>query len=265
MVSTVPGLRCRQIAEADLDAVIALLARGFPNRGQRFWRRAFAQLSQREPPRGLPKYGYLLENDESPVGVLLLICATMQTADTTNTRCNLSSWYVEPEFRAYAPLLVAQALRHKDVTYLNVSPAPNACGACASPTPGGAAPRCRCAGHCGWPRRAWRGPEAGSHCSTRCHTPGDAKECHADRARLSLRVARQCGRDARPADRTADHPPPDDSALISREGPRNRSDDRTQARVNTRSACASWPPSSIRRCNSGIASSIGRLVPGGWS
>jgi len=125
MVSPVPGLRCRQMSEADIDAVIALLARGFPNRNEQFWRRAFAQLSRHEPPQGLPRYGYLLENGNSPVGVLILICSTMQTADAANTRCNLSSWYVEPEFRAYAPLLVTQALRHKDVTYLNVSAAPN--------------------------------------------------------------------------------------------------------------------------------------------
>src|SRR5581483_3578069 len=38
---------------------------------------------------------------------------------------NLSSWYVEPQFRAYAPMLVSQALRHKNVTYLNVSAAPH--------------------------------------------------------------------------------------------------------------------------------------------
>ena len=30
-----------------------------------------------------------------------------------------------PRYRAYAPMLVAQALRHKDVTYLNVSSAPH--------------------------------------------------------------------------------------------------------------------------------------------
>jgi hypothetical protein len=45
------------------------------------------------------------------------------TADAT--RCNLSSWYVDPAFRAYAPMLVSQALRHKNVTYLNVSSAPH--------------------------------------------------------------------------------------------------------------------------------------------
>jgi hypothetical protein len=49
----------------------------------------------------------------------------MGKGDATTTRCNLSSWYVEPAFRTYAPLLVSHAVRHKDVTYLNVSPAPH--------------------------------------------------------------------------------------------------------------------------------------------
>jgi hypothetical protein len=119
------SLRCRQIAEADIAAVAALLARGFPHRDQQFWLRAFAQLTRRDPPPGLPKYGYLLESAGVPVGALLLICSMVHADGTTVPRCNLSSWYVEPTFRTYAPLLVSQALRHKDVTYLNVSPAPN--------------------------------------------------------------------------------------------------------------------------------------------
>jgi hypothetical protein len=49
----------------------------------------------------------------------------MSANNSVATRCNLSSWYVEPKFRAYAPLLVSQALKHKNVTYLNTSPAPN--------------------------------------------------------------------------------------------------------------------------------------------
>jgi len=125
MVSPKPGLRCRQIGEADIAAVAALLARGFPSRSPRFWLHGFAQLTRHEPPPGLPKYGYLLESDGVPVGAILLICAKMRGSDAAVTRCNLSSWYVEPAFRAYAPLLVSRALRHKDVTYLNVSPAPH--------------------------------------------------------------------------------------------------------------------------------------------
>jgi hypothetical protein len=125
MVSSVPPLRCRLISEPDIAAVAALFARGFHNRNRRFWLRAFARLMRREPPPGLPKYGYLMESGGVPVGAILVICTTMRTAEGTATRCNLSSWYVEPKFRAYASLLVSQALRHKDVTYLNVSPAPH--------------------------------------------------------------------------------------------------------------------------------------------
>jgi hypothetical protein len=37
--------------------------------------------------------------------------------------CNLSSWYVDPAFRNYAPLLTKIAQKNKDVTYINISPA----------------------------------------------------------------------------------------------------------------------------------------------
>jgi hypothetical protein len=125
MVSAATALRCRQIETADIGAVASLLARGFPIHDREFWLKAFAQLSRHEPPAGLPKYGYLLAMGDTIVGALLLICSTIRTGATTATRCNLSSWYVDPEFRAYAPMLVAQAIRHKDVTYTNVSPAPH--------------------------------------------------------------------------------------------------------------------------------------------
>ena len=59
------------------------------------------------------------------VGAILMICSAMRAGDRLVPRCNLSSWYVEPAFRTYAPLLVSQALRHKDVTYMNVSAAPH--------------------------------------------------------------------------------------------------------------------------------------------
>ena len=123
MVSPAPRLRCRQIDQADLPAVAMLFARGLGRHGRQFWLQALEQLKRHDSPASLPKYGYLLESGGIPVGAILLLCSTMRTADTVVTRCNLSSWYVQPDFRAYATLLVSQALRHKDVTYLNVSPA----------------------------------------------------------------------------------------------------------------------------------------------
>jgi hypothetical protein len=125
MLAPVAALRCRQIETADIEAVASLLARGFPVHDREFWLKALAQLGRHEPPAALPKYGYLLATDGAVVGALLLICSTMRTGGTTAARCNLSSWYVDPAFRAYAPMLVARAIRHKDVTYMNVSPAPH--------------------------------------------------------------------------------------------------------------------------------------------
>jgi hypothetical protein len=84
-----------------------------------------ARLTRREPPPGFPKYGYLLESGDAAVGALLLICSTMREDGRLATRCNLSSWYVEPAYRAYATLLVSQALADKDATYTNVSAAPH--------------------------------------------------------------------------------------------------------------------------------------------
>jgi hypothetical protein len=125
MVSALPAIRCRQIGASDVAAVAALLTRGFPKYNRQFWRRALDQLTRREAPPDLPKYGYLLETDGVLVGAILLICSAMRIGERIAPRCNLSSWYVEPAFRAYAPLLVSQALRRKEVTYVNVSAAPH--------------------------------------------------------------------------------------------------------------------------------------------
>jgi len=125
MVAPVPAIRCRQITDTDVAGITALLTRGFPSRHEQFWRHALAQLRSRHPPPGLPKYGYLLESGHDLVGAILLICSEVHTGGGLVKRCNLSSWYVEPEFRSYAPLLVSRAVAHKDVTYLNISPAPH--------------------------------------------------------------------------------------------------------------------------------------------
>lgn len=125
MLAPAPAIRCRQIADNDILAVTDFLARGFPGRDREFWQRALARLRKHEPPPGLPKYGYLLESGGVPVGTILLICSRMRAEDKPALRCNLSTWYVEPAFRSYASLLVSRALTNKDVTYLNVSPAPH--------------------------------------------------------------------------------------------------------------------------------------------
>lgn len=122
MISPPTKLHCREIVKADLPAVATLLHRGFPRHSRQFWLRALELLTKRKPPPDLPKYGYLMENEEVPVGVLLQIYSTIREHGRDVTRCNLSSWYVEPKFRTYATLLHFQACRREDIIYLNVSP-----------------------------------------------------------------------------------------------------------------------------------------------
>lgn len=116
-------IRCREIGTTDLDAIADLLTRGFPIRSRNYWIDGLRRLSVRETPECFPRFGYMLEHDGTPVGALLLIHTARNDGGCTSIRCNLSSWYVEPAFRSYAPMLTKVAQRHEDVTYVNISPA----------------------------------------------------------------------------------------------------------------------------------------------
>jgi hypothetical protein len=122
MTAQKPMIRCREIAFDDLDAVANLLARGFVGRSRAYWMAGLRRQAARSVPEGYPRFGYMLDHDRVPVGVLLLI-TTDRGGDTAEIRCNLSSWYVAPAFRNYAPMLTKIAQRLKQVTYVNISPA----------------------------------------------------------------------------------------------------------------------------------------------
>jgi hypothetical protein len=72
-----------------------------------------------------PRYGVLLECEGRIVGVLLQIFFRRGEGDRSAVYCNLSSWCMDPQFRSYAVTLNSVATARKDVTYLNVSPAPH--------------------------------------------------------------------------------------------------------------------------------------------
>jgi hypothetical protein len=116
-------IRCREIAGTDIDAVADLLTRGFVGRSREYWMQGLRRQAAREVPKGYPRFGYMLDHDALPVGVLLLLYTSRIDGSEIAIQCNLSSWYVEPAFRNYAPLLTKIAQRNKEVTYLNISPA----------------------------------------------------------------------------------------------------------------------------------------------
>jgi hypothetical protein len=116
-------IRCREISETDIESVADLLTRGFAWRSREYWMQGLRRQATREVPNGYPRFGYMLDYDGMAVGVLLLLYASRFNGSEAAIHCNLSSWYVDPELRNYASLLTKIAQRHKEVTYLNISPA----------------------------------------------------------------------------------------------------------------------------------------------
>jgi hypothetical protein len=114
-------IRCRPIAESDLDEIADLLTRGFPRSLRSNWMRGFARWKNLPVIEDVPRYGYMLEGSFGPVGVVLLISSKRGSQIVSN----LSSWYVEPQWHAHSSLLMALATKIKYVTYLNASPAPH--------------------------------------------------------------------------------------------------------------------------------------------
>jgi hypothetical protein len=130
MPANAAKLRIRPIADADADNVVDLLVEGFPRRHRLYWVEALSRLENLDRPAAAPKFGYLLEDSGVPVGVMLVITHSDQPAGGQASRANLSSWYVRPDYRSYAALLLSRACREKDVTYLNVSAAANTYSIC---------------------------------------------------------------------------------------------------------------------------------------
>jgi hypothetical protein len=117
-----PRVRCRQIQDTDLDAVLNLLLKTGFGGTREYWIGALRRLTEHPTPAGFPKYGYVLEIQGVVAGMLLLISSSVPVDGQQRVRCNTSCWYVWPAFRSYGALLVAHALKHKAATYFNISP-----------------------------------------------------------------------------------------------------------------------------------------------
>jgi hypothetical protein len=109
----------REIADDDLGGVHRLLVEGFPFRSEKYWTKGLANLRSLPGVEGFPKYGYLVEADDAPQGLLLTI-----TSDrgAHGVRTHFSSWYVREKYRHFALAVVRQALELQKTTFINPSP-----------------------------------------------------------------------------------------------------------------------------------------------
>jgi hypothetical protein len=115
-------LRIREILDDDIGPTTDLLTRGFPC-PRRYWEVGLERLRSRSTPPQMPRYGYILEANGNPVGVILLISSLRRVEKRQELFSNLSSWYVEPAYRSHATQLLKRAIDNKQSTYLSISPA----------------------------------------------------------------------------------------------------------------------------------------------
>jgi len=114
-------VRCRLIAEDDLEGLADLLSRGFPHTHRDYWTRGFARWQRLPAIAEMPRYGYLLDTGFGPVGAILMISSRR----SEHVIANLCGFHVDPQWQSHSTLLLSLATKLKQVTYVNAAPAPH--------------------------------------------------------------------------------------------------------------------------------------------
>ena len=116
---------CSLIRDDMVDGVAKCLERGFPGRSKNYWVRSLERQMRLPAIDGYPRLGYALSAEGGIVGVILLIFSICHDADRHYVRCNMASFCADIAYRGSAIALHMAAVRHKEVTYFNISPAPH--------------------------------------------------------------------------------------------------------------------------------------------
>ncbi|MBV8399979.1 MAG: hypothetical protein JOZ17_14760 [Acetobacteraceae bacterium] len=115
-----PVPRIRPAVPEDVDALCRFLYEGFKAGRVSLsgWRRLFDYewLEQK------PHLGFVLVCREQIVGFLGTVYAHRRIRGETHVICNLSSWYVRPEYRSWGTALLAAAIRDETITYTALTP-----------------------------------------------------------------------------------------------------------------------------------------------
>lgn len=111
------------IDDATLSHTFDLLLRGFPRRSRPFWERAVDRVARYNRCDGQRSIGHLLIAKGKPVGVMLTLSDESRQADGRRYRVtNLSSWYIEPEHRHLAALMLRSLVRADDIVFTDLTP-----------------------------------------------------------------------------------------------------------------------------------------------
>lgn len=115
--------RVRGATAADIPSITQFLHGFWPKIAPAAWRALFDY----DWVSDKPDLGFVLTDGAGTItGFLATIYSDRDTPNGRRRFCNVSSWAVTPEQRAYAMLLVREAINRRDCTITNLSPTPEA-------------------------------------------------------------------------------------------------------------------------------------------
>jgi hypothetical protein len=117
----------RPLLDGDFPVAASLLNEGFPSLSESFWLAGLKIVRARcsNASLGLP-VGWLMMDGEQAVAVALAPASVRLAADgQQQTLVNVASWYVRPQFRWRAALMLRAMLSDPNVVYIDVTPTPD--------------------------------------------------------------------------------------------------------------------------------------------
>jgi hypothetical protein len=119
----------RPLRDEDFPAAALLLTEGFPDRTLAFWQhglQCMRRYAQNEAA-GLP-LGHALMDGDIMVGVVLTPASPRARPDgSAYVLVNVSSWYVKPEFRWRAGMMLRTVLANQQHVYVDITPNEEVC------------------------------------------------------------------------------------------------------------------------------------------
>ncbi len=116
------GPRIRPAGPEDVEPLCRFLEQAFKADGvpHAAWRRLFDYRWLPEKP----DFGFILASGDEIVGFLGTVYARRRIGGKATVVCNLTSWYIRPEYRGWGTALLAAAIRDESMTYTALTPGP---------------------------------------------------------------------------------------------------------------------------------------------
>jgi len=111
------------IDDRNISHAFDLLARGFQHRPVSFWERAIERIARYNRQSDQGSVGSLLVAKGAHVGIMLTLRGRARDENgNAYDVTNLSSWYVDPEHRRLAPLMLREIVRDDKTVFTDLTP-----------------------------------------------------------------------------------------------------------------------------------------------